>query len=248
MNGKVYLTGAGPGDPELLTIKARRAIRQADVILYDNLVNPEILDEAKKDAILIYVGKEDKHHILPQEEINVMLADYARQYSKVVRLKGGDPLVFGRGGEEALFLADQGIAFEFIPGISSAIAVPAYAGIPVTHRGINTSFRVMTGHQAACHKGGENHGFDAGILRENETLVILMGLHGLEKIVESLIQNGTAPTIPCAIIENGTRKNQKTVIATLDTIVEASGHIRSPAIIVVGETISLHEKLQWFNQ
>lgn len=247
MSGKVYLTGAGPGDPELLTIKARRAIRQADVILYDNLVNPEILDEAKKEAILIYVGKEDKHHTLPQEQINAMLADYALKYAKVVRLKGGDPLVFGRGGEEALFLADQGIAFEFIPGISSALAVPAYAGIPVTHRGINTSFRVMTGHQAACHKCGKDHGFDAGKLRENETLVILMGLHGLEKIVESLIKNGAAATIPCAVIENGTRKNQKTVVATLETILEASNGMGSPAIVVVGETISLHEQLQWFN-
>jgi len=246
MSGKVYLTGAGPGDPELLTIKARRAIRQADVILYDHLVNEEILNEAKAGVILIYVGKEDRRHTMPQEEINAKLHEYALKYPKVVRLKGGDPLVFGRGGEEALFLADQGIAFEFIPGISSAIAVPTYAGIPLTHRGINTSFRVMTGHQAACHKCGKDHGFDAGVLRENETLVILMGLHGLEKIIASLVKNGTSPSTPCAVIENGTMPTQKCVTATLATIVEASVDMNSPAIVVVGETVGLQEQLQWF--
>ena len=248
MSGKVYLTGAGPGDPELLTVKARRAIRQADVILYDNLVNPEILEEVKDDALLIYVGKEDKHHTIPQEQINAMLVEYAQKYAKVVRLKGGDPLVFGRGGEEALFLAENGIDFEFIPGITSAIAVPAYAGIPVTHRGINTSFRVMTGHQAACHKCGKDHGFDAGTLRENETLVILMGLHGLDKIVPALVKNGVLPTTPCAVIENGTRKNQRCVTATLETIIEASMGMGSPAIIVIGETVLLRDQLQWFDK
>jgi uroporphyrin-III C-methyltransferase len=248
MSGKVYLTGAGPGDPELLTVKARRAIRQADVILYDNLVNPEILEEVKEDAILIYVGKEDKHHTIPQEQINAMLVEYAQKYAQVVRLKGGDPLVFGRGGEEALFLAENNIEFEFIPGITSAIAVPAYAGIPVTHRGINTSFRVMTGHQAACHKCGKDHGFDAGTLRENETLVILMGLHGLDKIIPALVKNGVLPTTPCAVIENGTRKNQRCVTATLETIIEASQGMGSPAIIVIGETVLLRNQLQWFDK
>lgn len=246
MSGKVYLTGAGPGDPELLTIKARRAIRQADVILYDHLVNEEILNEVKEGAILIYVGKEDKHHTMPQEDINAQLVEYALKYDKVVRLKGGDPLVFGRGGEEALFLAENGIAFEFIPGISSAVAVPTYAGIPLTHRGINTSFRVMTGHQAACHKCGKDHNFDAGVLRENETLVILMGLHGLAKIIKSLVKNGAAPSTPCAVIENGTMPTQKCVTATLETIVEASREMNSPAIVVVGETVGLQEQLQWF--
>ena len=248
MSGKVYLTGAGPGDPELLTIKARRVIRQADVILYDNLVNPEILEEVKSNAILIYVGKEDKHHTLPQEQINALLVEQAQNHSMVVRLKGGDPLVFGRGGEEALFLADNGIEFEFIPGITSAVAVPMYAGIPVTHRGVNTSFRVMTGHQAACHKCGKDHGFDAGTLRENETLVILMGLHGLEKIIPALISNGVASTTPCAVIQNGTRKDQHCVTATLETIIDASQGMGSPAIIVIGETVLLREQLQWFDK
>lgn len=248
MSGKVYLTGAGPGDPELLTVKARRAIRQADVILYDRLVNETILQEAKKDVLLVYVGKEDGRHTIPQDQINEQLYTYALQYAKVVRLKGGDPLVFGRGGEEALYLSQRGIAFEFIPGVTSAIAVPAYAGIPVTQRGINTSFRVLTGHQAACPKCGKDHGFDAGALRENETLVILMGLHGLDKITQSLIKQGVDPTTPCAIIENGTLPTQRCVTATLETIVDASDGMGSPAIIVVGETVKLHAQLGgWFH-
>lgn len=246
MSGKVFLTGAGPGDPELLTIKARRAIRNADVILYDRLVNEDILNEAKKDVVLIYVGKEDGRHTIPQEEINALLHEHALKYEMVVRLKGGDPLVFGRGGEEALYLGERGIAFEFIPGISSSLAVPAYAGIPVTQRGINTSFRVLTGHQAACTKCGKDHGFDPGILRENETLVILMGLHGIEQIVEALIKNGVKPSVPCAVIENGTMPTQKCTVATVGTIQEASEGMGSPAIIVVGETVGLREQLKWF--
>ncbi|MDD4950335.1 uroporphyrinogen-III C-methyltransferase [Sulfuricurvum sp.] len=242
MYGKVYLTGAGPGDPDLLTVKALRLIRQADVIVYDRLINGEILREAKKEAILVYVGKENNHHTLPQEEINALLVAYAHTHETIVRLKGGDPLVFGRGGEEALYLSKNGITFEFVPGISSAIAVPAYAGIPLTHRGINTSFRVITGHQAST---GEN--FNAGVLRKNETLVILMGLHRLEKIIRSLLNSGLPSSTPCAIIENGTMNFQKQVFGTLNTIIEVSRDIHSPAIIVVGETVSLHNRLNWFH-
>ncbi|HZF69535.1 uroporphyrinogen-III C-methyltransferase [Sulfuricurvum sp.] len=241
MGGKVYLTGAGPGDPDLLTVKALRLIHQADVIVYDRLINDEILREAKKEAILIYVGKEDSLHTLPQEKINALLVAYAHTHDTIVRLKGGDPLVFGRGGEEALYLSKNGIAFEIIPGISSAIAVPAYAGIPLTHRGINTSFRIITGHQTVFSED-----FDAGVLRENETLVILMGLHRLDKIIRSLLYNGLDSSLPCAIIENGTMPTQKQVFATLDTIVDESRHIHSPALIVVGETVSLHKNLEWF--
>jgi uroporphyrin-III C-methyltransferase len=246
MNGKVYLTGAGPGDPGLLTVKARRAIRTADVILYDRLVNEEILKEAREDVLLVYVGKEDGRHTIPQDDINALLFEYAQKHSKVVRLKGGDPLVFGRGGEEALFLREKNIEFEFIPGISSAIAVPAYAGIPVTQRGVNTSFRVLTGHQAACPKCGQDHGFDPGILRENETLVVLMGLHGIEEIVAGLLKNGVDKDTPCAVIENGTMPTQKCVTATLETIAKESEGMGSPAIIVVGETVGLREQLKWF--
>lgn len=246
MSGKVYLTGAGPGDPDLLTVKALRLIRQADVILYDYLVNDEILHEAKNEALLVYVGKRENHHTIGQEKINVLLVEYALSYSKVVRLKGGDPLVFGRGAEEALHLLKHGISFEIVPGISSAIAVPAYAGIPLTHRGINTSFRVISGHQnSACHTE-TNYSFDAGILRENETLVILMGFCRLDEIIASLHNNGVSPLTPCAIIENGTMPNQKRIVATLDTIVEASRQMHSPAIIVVGQTVSLYQSLTWF--
>lgn len=246
MSGKVFLTGAGPGDPELLTIKALRVISEADVILYDRLVNEDILSVAKKDVVLVYVGKEDGRHTIPQEEINALLYEHATKSNTVVRLKGGDPLVFGRGGEEALYLKERGIDFEFIPGISSAIAVPTYAGIPVTQRGINTSFRVLTGHQAACPKCGKDHGFDPGVLRENETLVILMGLHGIEQIIDSLFKNGVEASVPCAVIENGTMPTQKCVVATLDTIVKASEGMGSPSIIVVGETVGLREQLKWF--
>lgn len=243
MSGKVFLTGAGPGDPELLTVKALRLLREADVILYDRLVNETILDEAKEGVELRYVGKEDGHHTIPQEEINALLYEYALKYSTVVRLKGGDPLIFGRGGEEALYLAQRGIAFEFVPGISSAIAVPTYAGIPVTQRGINTSFRVLTGHHA---KQNPEAVFDPGILRTNETLVILMGVKGIGPIVEALIRNGVDPSVPCAVIENGTMPEQKCTVATVGTIVEASKGTGSPAIIVVGETVRLREQLEWF--
>jgi uroporphyrin-III C-methyltransferase len=230
-----------------LTIKARRAIRQADIILYDRLVNEEILNQAKSDVKLVYVGKEDGRHTIPQDEINQLLFDYAQTAKIVVRLKGGDPLVFGRGGEEALFLAERGVSFEFIPGVTSAIAVPAYAGIPVTQRGVNTSFRVLTGHQAACPKCGKDHGFDPGMLRENETLVILMGLHGIKEIVAGLLKNDVSKDTPCAVIENGTMPNQKCVTATLENIAKASTGMGSPAIIVVGETVALREKLRWFD-
>lgn len=245
MSGKVFLTGAGPGDPDLLTVKALRLIREADVILYDRLVNEAILQEAKKEVILHYVGKENGHHTIPQEQINALLYEYTQKHSTVVRLKGGDPLIFGRGGEEALYLAERGIAFEFVPGISSAVAVPAYAGIPVTHRGINTSFRVITGHQTS-HVRFATEKFDPGVLRKNETLVILMGINGVEKIVDALLERGVDPDVACAVIENGTMPEQKCTVATVGTIAEASKGTGSPAIIVVGETVRLREQLEWF--
>lgn len=246
MSGKVYITGAGPGDPDLLTVKSLRLIRQADVILYDYLVNDEILREAKDDAILVYVGKRENHHILGQSEINTLLVEYALAYANVVRLKGGDPLVFGRGGEEALYLLKHGIPFEIVPGISSAIAVPAYAGIPLTHRGINTSFRVISGHHNTVGQDETKYLFDAGILRENETLVILMGFHRLNTIIDSLLYSGLSASTPCAVIENGTMPEQKQAVATLDTIIEASRQMHSPTVIVVGQTVALSQSLRWF--
>lgn len=248
--GKVYLTGAGPGDFELITIKALRVVKEADVILYDRLINEELLKEAREDVKLVYVGKADGRHTIPQEEINELLYQNALSHEKVVRLKGGDPFVFGRGGEEALYLEERGIEFEIIPGVTSAISVPAYAGIPVTQRGINTSFRVVTGHEASCPKCGKDHPFNVGKRRINETVVILMGLNGIEKIVESLISNKFALDTPCAVIQDGTTPKQRMVVGTVETIVEKAreAELGSPAIIVVGETINLHSKLGWFKK
>ena len=240
----VYLTGAGPGALDLLTIKALRVIREADVIIYDRLANPEILDEAKDGCEFIYVGKADSHHTLPQEEINETIYRAAQKYDTVVRLKGGDPLVFGRGGEEALYLRRRGVKFEFIPGVTSAIAVPEYAGIPVTHRGITVSFRVVTGHEAAKEKSQipwEN-------FRSDDTIIFLMGLHRLRFIVEKLLEIGKPKDFPIAVISKGTWPDEKTVIGTLENIVERAEGLQTPALIVVGRVVELHEELSWFEK
>ncbi len=240
---KVYLTGAGPGDVELLTIKALKAIQKADVIIYDRLANPEILKEAKKDVALIFVGKEKGNHRVPQDEINEIIYQSALKYKNVVRLKGGDPFVFGRGGEEALYLKERGIKFEIIPGVTSAISVPAYAGIPVTNRGVTPSFRVVTGHR----KSSDNiANINWASFCEDETIVFLMGLHNIELIVTKLLEVGKAKDYPCAIISNGTTKNQKVITGTLETIVENSKEAVSPAIIIVGEVVNLRDDLKWF--
>ncbi|RXJ69042.1 uroporphyrinogen-III C-methyltransferase [Halarcobacter ebronensis] len=244
MKGKVYLTGAGPGDIDLLTIKALKMIQNADIIIYDRLANPEILNEAKKDVKLIFVGKEKGHHSVPQDEINEIIYQSALKYDSVVRLKGGDPFVFGRGGEEALYLKQRGIEFEIIPGITSAISVPAYAGIPVTNRGITPSFRVVTGHR----KSSENiANINWNSFIEDETIVFLMGLHNIELIVSKLLEVGKPKNYPCAIISNGTTKNQKVIVGTLEDIVEKSKEAISPSIIIIGEVVKLREDLKWFN-
>ncbi|WP_292656626.1 uroporphyrinogen-III C-methyltransferase [Nitratifractor sp.] len=238
----VYLTGAGPGALDLLTVKALRVIRQADVIIYDRLANPEILAEAKDGCEFIYVGKADSHHTLPQEEINEVIYRAALEHETVVRLKGGDPLVFGRGGEEGIYLRERGIRFEFIPGVTSAIAVPEYAGIPVTHRGITVSFRVVTGHEAAKEKSQipwENY-------KSDDTIIFLMGLHRLHYIVEKLLEIGKPKDFPIAVISKGTWPDEKTVIGTLETIVERARGLQTPALIVVGRVVELHKELSWF--
>lgn len=240
--GKVYLTGAGPGDFELMTIKALRVIQEADVIIYDRLANPDILKEAKKDVELVYVGKEKGSHSVPQDEINEILYQAALKHENVVRLKGGDNFVFGRGGEEGIYLYDREIAFEVIPGITSSIAVPAYAGIPVTHRGITTSFRVVTGHESANKEVSQ---VDWNSFTTNETVVFLMGFHNLGKITKNLMNIGKPKDYPCAVISKGTTKDQKVVVGTLDTIVEKSKGLETPALIIVGEVVNLREKLQW---
>ncbi len=242
--GKVYLTGAGPGDIDLLTVKALRVVQQADVIIYDRLANPDILQQAKSGCEFIYVGKEDSHHTLPQEEINELIYQAALKYEIVVRLKGGDPLVFGRGGEEGIYLRERGITFEFIPGITSAIAVPEYAGIPVTHRGVTVSFRVVTGHEskkAQSQIPWENY-------KTDDTIVFLMGLHNLDKITKKLIEIGKPKEHPVAVISKGTTPDEKTVVGTLEDIYEKAKDLPTPALIVVGEVVNLREQLSWFEK
>ncbi len=245
MTGKVYLTGAGPGDIELLTIKALRIIKKADVIIYDKLANPDILKEAKNGCNFIYVGKENKHHIMPQNEINEIIYQNALKYEHVVRLKGGDPFVFGRGGEEGIFLREKEIEFELIPGISSAIAVPEYAGIPVTHRGIATSFRVVTAHKSSDKTKNELSFED---YKNDDTIIFLMGLNQLKKIATKLIEIGKPKNHPIAVISKGTTKDEKVVIGTLENIYELAKDLKTPVLIVVGEVVNLRKKLNWMKK
>ncbi|MGP2657746.1 uroporphyrinogen-III C-methyltransferase [Malaciobacter sp. WC5094] len=240
---KVYLTGAGPGDKELLTLKAYKLIQKADVIIYDNLVNKEILEEAKEGVELIYVGKVKDNHTLPQEQINELIYKCSLKYECVVRLKGGDPFVFGRGGEEALYLKQRGVSFEIVPGITSAVCVPAYAGIPVTHRSVCSSFKVVTGHK----KVNESmHDINWNSFKDDETLVFLMGLHNIELITSKLLEIGKKKTLSCAIISNGTTKKQKTIVGTLENIVEKSKEAITPAVFIVGEVVNLRKEIKWF--
>lgn len=241
---KVYLTGAGPGDLELLTVKALRLIRCADIIIYDRLVNAEILKEVKDGCEFLYVGKEDARHTLPQDEINESIYQASCKHEIVVRLKGGDPFVFGRGGEEALFLKEKGVAYEIIPGISSAISVPAYAGIPVTHRGISTAFKVVTGHISA-DKNSSNIKWDD--LKSDDTIVFLMGLKNIDIICEKLLSLGKPKEYPVAVISKGTTPEQVVVVGTLGNIAHKSKSLSSPAIIIIGEVVNLQDKLQWFD-
>lgn len=238
--GKVYLTGAGPGDFELLTLKALRLIREADVVIYDRLVNPDILQEVKPDCECIYVGKENKHHSLPQDEINTLLYEKALVNDVVVRLKGGDSVVFGRGSEEALFLTSRGIAFEFIPGVTSAIAVPEMANIPITHRGKSVSFRVVTGYEAP-QKGYAQLEWES--FRQDETIVFLMGMHQLQHICTQLISIGKPKNYPVAVISRGTLADEKVVVATLEDIYEKAKDLPTPALIIVGRVVELREIL-----
>jgi len=241
----VYLTGAGPGDMDLLTIKALRVVRKADVIIYDRLANPDILKEAKDGCEFVYVGKEDKKHSLPQDQINEVIYQNALKYENVVRLKGGDPLVFGRGGEEGIYLYERDIKFEFIPGITSAIAVPEYAGIPVTHRGITVSFRVVTGHES---KNKEQSQITWENFKSDDTIIFLMGLHRLKHISKKLMEIGKPSDYPVAVISRGTTKDEKTVVGTLENIWELAKDLPTPALIVVGKVVALREQLSWFEQ
>jgi len=241
---KVYLTGAGPGDLELMTLKAARVVKEADVIIYDRLANPEILEMAKDGCDMIYVGKQDGKHSVPQDEINEIIYQAALKYENIVRLKGGDPFVFGRGGEEAIYLYDRDIKFEIIPGITSSVSVPAYAGIPVTHRGITTSFRVVTGHETPNKRISQ---IEWQTFLNDETIVFLMGFHNIKLITRKLMSLGKRKDYPCAVISKGSTPQQEVVVGTLETIVELSKGMPTPAIIVVGEVVTLRDKIRWFN-
>jgi uroporphyrinogen III methyltransferase/synthase len=240
--GIVFLVGAGPGDPGLLTLRGLECLEKADVVVHDRLANPQLLNYAPQ-AEFIDVGKQPDHHPVPQTRINLILIEAARQNKVVVRLKGGDPFVFGRGGEEAQALAEAGIPFEIIPGVTSAIAVPAYAGIPVTHRGIACSVAFITGHCAGSKPLELNW---EALAQGVDTLVFLMGVHNLPVIVSALIEAGRSSETPIALIEQGTLAEQKVAIGTLANILEKASEIRAPAIIIVGEVVSLHETLKWF--
>ena len=246
MSGKVYLCGAGPGDPELITLKAKRVLKESDVILYDRLSNNDLLKYSSADTELFYVGKKANHHHYSQSEINNLLVKKAEEGKKICRLKGGDPFVFGRGGEEATILNDNGIDFEIIPGISSSLAVPSYAGIPVTHRNISSSFAVITGHEAANKK--ESSVQLEKIANSVDTLIILMGVSKLSNITERLIESGFEVTTPVSLCRWGTRVKQKTITGNLEDIVKKAAEVdfRSPAVIIIGEVVKKREELKWF--
>jgi uroporphyrinogen III methyltransferase/synthase len=244
--GVCILAGAGPGDIGLVTLRAKEAIEQAQVVVYDYLCNPEILKWAPADVEIVFAGKKSGQHTLRQEEINQFLVDKTKEGKRVVRLKGGDPFVFGRGGEEAETLAAAGLAFEIIPGISSAIAVPAYAGIPLTHRDFASSFTVFTGHEDPAK---EETAIDyKALVAGKGTLVMLMGMDRLASIVSELLANGADLHLPVALIRWGTTGRQQTLIGALGSIVAASEEFHPPAIAVFGRVVELRDKLRWFER
>lgn len=244
--GKVWLVGAGPGDPELLTVKAARLIAQADALVFDHLVGDGIMDLARQDARRIYAGKEASKHTLPQGSINLLLVKLAREGLFVVRLKGGDPFIFGRGGEELEILADSGIPFEVVPGVTAAAGCAAYSGFPLTHRDHAQSVTFVTGH---LKDGTVNLDWPA-LARPGQTVVFYMGIGAAGEICRQMINHGLPSLTPAAVIRNGTLPDQQTLLATLGTLphrIEESG-IKPPALIVVGSVVNLHAKLSWFEK
>lgn len=244
--GQVYLVGAGPGDPDLLTFRALRLMQKADVVVYDRLVSNDILELVRRDAEKIYVGKARSNHTVPQEEINDLLAKLAKEGNRVVRLKGGDPFIFGRGGEEIETLVEQGIDFQVVPGITAATGASSYAGIPLTHRDHAQSVTFTTGHL-------KNDTIDLdwpSLVKPNHTLVFYMGLTGLPIICDKLIKHGMRSDMPIALVEGATRSEQKVVTGTLDSIsdLEATKALKPPTLIIVGSVVNLHKQLNWFNK
>ena len=247
MSGSVYIVGAGPGDPKLLTIRGLECIQQADVILYDRLVNIELLKHAKAGAELLYCGKEPGKHAMIQEEIHRVLVEQANLGKQVLRLKGGDPFVFGRGAEEAAVLRQARIPFEIVPGITAGIAAPAYAGIPVTHRDHAASFAIVPGHGRA-EKGQDFLNWSA--LAQIDTVAFYMSVGNIEHITKSLMTNGKSETTPVAVIEWGTTENQRTITGTLVTIAQEIKHhqITNPSMILVGDVVGVRDEISWFEE
>lgn len=246
--GEVYLVGGGPGDPDLLTFRALRLMQRADVVVYDRLVGSPILDLVRPDAERVYVGKRRNDHAVPQEEISRLLVTLARQGKRVLRLKGGDPFIFGRGGEEIELLASEGIPFQIVPGITAASGCASFAGIPLTHRDHAQSCMFLTGHT----KTGRLSADWASVLRPGQTVVIYMGLAFLGELMRDFIAQGADPSLPVAVVENGTRPNQKVVTGTVSSIAEvvaAAGILgNSPALTIIGGVVTLRDKLAWFNK
>jgi len=248
MTGRVYLVGAGPGDPGLITVRGLELLRAADSVVYDRLAAPKLLDYARSDTARYYAGRASGYKALDQPEVNRLLVDLARRGQTVVRLKGGDPFVFGRGGEEAVACAAAGVPFEVVPGVSSITAVPAYAGIPLTHRAVASSFAVVTAHEDPTKPGVSVDW--ARLATGIDTLVVMMGLERLDRIVARLLEHGRPPETPTAVISHGTVARQRTVVATLVDIVARvrAAELRSPAIVVVGEVVRLRDTIAWFDQ